>query len=101
MCNVSNEFIKKDLFVDVIPKFAVVKKQFINDVRIIKASRKLMKSHLAKMCKIFRINQCNIMIRKRYFIQTLVLYLAIHLSISHKDCYQNVVIYLLKQKNKR
>ena len=41
-------FIKKALFVDVIPKFAMVKGQFINETDSLTASRKLMKSHLTK-----------------------------------------------------
>ena len=41
------------------------------------------------------------MISNRYFIQVLVLYLVTHLLTSHGDRYQNVVIYLLKQKIKR
>ena len=41
-------FIKKMLFVDVIPKFAIVKGQFINETDSLTASRKLMKSHLTK-----------------------------------------------------
>ena len=40
-------FIKKALFVDVIPKFAIVKGQFINETDSLTAPRKLMKSHLA------------------------------------------------------
>ena len=38
-------FIKKALFVDVIPKFAMVKVQFINETDSLTASPKLMKSH--------------------------------------------------------
>ena len=38
-------FIKKMLFVDVIPKLAIVKGQFINETDSLTASRKLMKSH--------------------------------------------------------
>ena len=41
-------FIKKALFVDVIPKFAMVKVQFINETDSLTASPKLMKSHLTK-----------------------------------------------------
>ena len=41
-------FIKKALFVDVIPKFAMVKVQFTNETDTLTASRKLMKSHLTK-----------------------------------------------------
>ena len=41
-------FIKKALFVDVIPKFAMVKVQFINETDSLTASTKLMKSHLTK-----------------------------------------------------
>ena len=41
-------FIKKALFVDMIPKFAIVKGQFINETDSLTASRKLMKSHLTK-----------------------------------------------------
>ena len=41
-------FIKKALFVDVIPKFAMVKGQFINETDSLTALRKLMKSHLIK-----------------------------------------------------
>ena len=40
--------IKKALFVDVIPKFSIVKGQFINEANSLIASRKLMKSHLTK-----------------------------------------------------
>ena len=38
-------FIKKMLFVDVIPKFTIAKGQFINETDSLTASRKLMKSH--------------------------------------------------------
>ena len=56
-------FIKKALHVDVIPKFAIVKGQFINETDSLTASRrKLIKSHLTKMFKIFTIYQYNIMI---------------------------------------
>ena len=41
-------YIYKKLFVDVIPKFAIVKGQFINETDSLTASSKLMKSHLAK-----------------------------------------------------
>ena len=41
-------FIKKALFIDVIPKFATVNGQCINEKDSLAASRKLMKSHLAK-----------------------------------------------------
>ena len=41
-------FIKKPLFVDVTPKFAIVKGQFISETDSLTASRKLMKSHLTK-----------------------------------------------------
>ena len=42
-------FIKKALHVDVIPKFAIVKGQFINEKNSLTASRrKLIKSHLTK-----------------------------------------------------
>ena len=40
-------FIKKAFFVDVVPKFAVVKGQFINETDSLTAPRKLMKSHQA------------------------------------------------------
>ena len=53
------------------------------------------------MFKIFIIYQCNIMIWNRYFIQIVVLYLVTRLLTSHRDRYQNVVIYLLKQKNQK
>ena len=42
-------FIKKALFVDVIPKFATVKGPFINETDSLTASRKLMKSDLTKL----------------------------------------------------
>ena len=41
-------FIKNELFVDVIPKFAIVKGQFINETDSLTASSKLMKSHLTE-----------------------------------------------------
>ena len=41
-------FIKKALFIDMIPKFVMVKGQFINETDGLTASRKLMKSHLTK-----------------------------------------------------
>ena len=41
-------FIKKALFFDVIPKFTVVKGQFINETNSLTPSHKLMKSHLTK-----------------------------------------------------
>ena len=41
-------FIKKALFVDVVPKFAIVKGQFINETDSLTASSKSMKSHLTK-----------------------------------------------------
>ena len=41
-------FIKKALFIDVIPKFATVNGQFTNEKDSLAASRKLMKSHLTK-----------------------------------------------------
>ena len=41
-------FIRKTFFVDVIPKFAMVKGQFINETDSLTASCKLMKSHLTK-----------------------------------------------------
>ena len=41
-------FIKMALFVDVIPKFEMVKGQCINETDSLTASRKLMKSHLTK-----------------------------------------------------
>ena len=41
-------FIKKALFVDVIPKLAMVEGQFINETDSLTASRKLLKSHLTK-----------------------------------------------------
>ena len=41
-------FIEKPLLVDVIPKFAMVKGQFINETDSLTASRKLMKSHLTE-----------------------------------------------------
>ena len=44
----STAFIKKALFVDVIPKFAMIKGQFINETDSLTALRKLMKSHLIK-----------------------------------------------------
>ena len=40
--------IKKTLFVDVIPKFAIVRGEYINETDSLKASRKSMKSHLTK-----------------------------------------------------
>ena len=39
---------KKPLFVDVLPKFAIVKGQFINETDGLTSSRKLMESHLTK-----------------------------------------------------
>ena len=39
---------KKALFVDVIPKFAMVEGQFINETDSLTASRRLLKSHLTK-----------------------------------------------------
>ena len=53
------------------------------------------------MFKIFIIYQCNKMIWNLYFIQIVVLYLVTCLLTSHRDHYQNVLIYLLKQKIKR
>ena len=44
----SNAFIKKALSVDVIPKFVIVKAQFINETDSLTASRKLTKIHLTK-----------------------------------------------------
>ena len=41
-------FIKKALFVDVTPKFAAPKGQFINEVNSLTASHKFMKSHLTE-----------------------------------------------------
>ena len=41
-------FIKKALFVDPIPEFAAAKGQFINEVNILTASHKFMKSHLTE-----------------------------------------------------
>ena len=41
-------FIKKVLFNDVLPKFAVVKSQFINEADSYTSSPKSMKSHLTK-----------------------------------------------------
>ena len=41
-------FIKKALFVDVIPKFTIGKGKFINEMDSLTASRKLMKSHLTQ-----------------------------------------------------
>ena len=46
--SVSIAFIKKTLFVDVIPKFTRVKVQFINERDSLPASHKLIKSHLTK-----------------------------------------------------
>ena len=40
--------IEKALFVDVTPKFAIVKGQFINEIDILTASCNLKKSHLTK-----------------------------------------------------
>ena len=54
--------IKKALFVDVIPKFAIVKGQFINQADSLTTWGKLMKSNLTKHAKIFTICQYNIMI---------------------------------------
>ena len=48
-------FIKKVLFIDVIPKFATVNGQFINEKNSLAASRKLMKSHLTKYVQDFTI----------------------------------------------
>ena len=41
-------FIKKAFFVDLIPKLVMVKGQLINETDCLRASRKLMKSHLTK-----------------------------------------------------
>ena len=40
--------IKKAFFVDVVPKFVIVKEKFINKTESLAASHKLMKSHLTK-----------------------------------------------------
>ena len=58
-------FIKNAFFVDAIPKFAIVKGQFINETDSLTASRKLMKSRLTKyIFKIFTID-CKIFLNLR------------------------------------
>ena len=100
-------FIKKALFVDVIPKFAIVKGQFINETDSLTASRKLMKSHLTKHIQdLYNLSiQNNDLKSLLYYIGTivtiLVLYLVTHLLTSDGDHYQNVTIHLLERKIKR
>ena len=99
--------IKKALFVDVIPKFAIVIGQFINETDSLTASRKLMKSHLTKHIQdLYNLSiQNNDLKSLLYYIGTivtiLVLYLVTHLLTSDGDHYQNVTIHLLERKIKR
>ena len=93
-------FIKKALFVDVIPKFSIVKGQFINETDSLTAQRKLMKSHLTKHVQ----DLYNLSIQYNDLKQLLYSNIGIVLGntlLSHRDRFQNVLIYLLKQKIKR
>ena len=98
---------KKALFVDAIPTFAIVIAQFINETDSLTASRKLMKSHLTKHVQdLYNLStQYNDLKSLLYYMGTivtiLVLYFVTHLLTSDGDHYQNVAIHLLEQKIKR
>ena len=94
-------FIKKALFVDVIPKFAMVKGQFINETDSLAASRKLMKSHLTKHVQdLYNLSMQYIDLKSLLYSNSGII-LGNTLIKLHRDCYQNVAICLLKQKIKR
>ena len=89
------------LFVDVIPKFAMVKGQLVNETNSLTASRKLIKSHLTKHVQhLYNLSmQYNDLKSLLYSNSGIVL--ITHLLASHGDRYQNFVICLLRQNIKR
>ena len=72
--------------VDVIPKFAVVKGQFINETNSFTASHKLMKRHLTKHHHDLYDCWCNIMPWNRYFIQILVFRVLARKGLNYAFC---------------
>ena len=91
--------IKKGLFVDVVPNFAVVKEEFINDGDSLTASRKIMKSHLTKHVQDFnglsmQYNDLKLLV----FTQLLVLYL-LYTNQHRMKIIIKTLLYIIQNKN--